>query len=93
MTDDDPTPAELSDHAAVFIAVTMAEARRAEAILDAHAIAYVVQVEPVGRTLFGSVRQGACFYVPTADTSRSGAALYAAGLGIGVLGPKDRRSD
>ena len=49
--------------ARVFIAATMAEARAAEALLTAGEMTYVVQAEPIGRTLFGSPRNNAVFYV------------------------------
>ena len=49
--------------ARIFLAPTVSEARRVEAVLDEHGVDYCVRVEPCGRTLFGSTRQGAAFFV------------------------------
>ena len=46
---------------------------------------YVVEVEPYGRTLLGSPRNGAAFYVADGQALYCGAQLIAAGLGRGVL--------
>jgi len=85
-------PDEASDVAPVFIAATVAEARRAEEILDAHGVDYEIRVQPFGRTLFGSPRQGAFFYVPPDLMASTGALLTAAGLGIGVVPPDSRQA-
>jgi hypothetical protein len=69
----------------VFIAATIAEARRAEEVLTMTGVNYVVQVEPFGVTLFGSPRNGAAFYVDATQAAYCGSKLTAAGLGIGVL--------
>jgi hypothetical protein len=83
MSDDPNGPTH--DFAPVFIAATIAEARRGEEVLDAHGVDYLIRVEPFGRTLFGSLRQGAFFYVPRAQAASCRALLVAAGLGVGVL--------
>jgi hypothetical protein len=44
-----------------------------------------VRVEPCGRTLFGSTRQGAAFFVDDAQADTCSAALERAGLGAGVV--------
>jgi len=93
MTDDESAPGEASGVAPVFIAATVAEARRAEEILDAHGVEYEIRVQPFGRTLFGSPRQGAFFYVPHELVVSTGALLTAAGLGIGVVPPDDRKTE
>ncbi len=69
----------------VFLAPTIAEARRAEAVLSERGIDYIVKPEAYGRTLFGSPRVGAVFYVQVSQAEYCGAQLVAAGLGWGVL--------
>ena len=69
----------------VFIAGTFAEALRAEELLTGHGVNYVVQVEPFGRTLLGSLRHGAAFYVACGQAQHCAFQLVAAGLEEGVL--------
>ena len=69
----------------VFIASTLAEARRAEALLTERGVHYVVEVEPLGRTVFGSPRNVAAFYVEVGQAVYCGSKLVAGGLGLGVL--------
>jgi hypothetical protein len=87
-------PEELGDRelACVFIAVTLAEARRAEELLTDRGVNYVIQPEPFGRTLLGSPRVGAAFYVPVGQAEYCGSQLVTAGFGLGVLisGPPER---
>ena len=71
--------------ARIFIATTMVEARLAEEVLTETAIRYAVIAEPLGRTLFGSPRNTAVFYVVADDADHSAAALVAAGLEMGVV--------
>lgn len=71
--------------AKVFLAITLAEARRAEALFTDRAVEYVVKPEQFGHSLFGSARVGAVFYVHTSQAEYSAALLVAAGLGSGVL--------
>ncbi len=73
------------DPVRVFIAMTMAEARGAEAVLCAGDVRYAVQAEPIGRTLFGSPRNTAVFYVISDDADRGVALLIAGGLEAGVV--------
>jgi hypothetical protein len=75
--------------ARIFLAVTVAEARRVEAVLDQTGVDYFVRVEPCGRTLFGSTRQGAAFFVDAAHADPCEQALVRAGLGAGIV--HDRR--
>jgi hypothetical protein len=69
----------------VFIAITLREALRAERVLTALGVDYIVEAEPVGRTLFGSPRNGAVFYVDSGQASYCGSQLATAGMGTGVL--------
>lgn len=69
----------------VFVAVTLREALRAEELLTERGVNYVVQAEPFGRTLFGSTRHAAVFYVDSGQAQYCGSQLTAAGMGIGVL--------
>ncbi len=81
----DPEAVGDRELARVFVAPTLAEARRAEAVLSEQGIEYVVQPEPLSRSLLGSPRYWAAFYVETAHARYCGAALTAAGLAAGVL--------
>ena len=74
----------------MFIAATMAEARAAEAILSGGDVRDVVQAEPLSRTLFGSPRHNAVFYVPPGAAAACASLLAAGGLEIGVVRPDDR---
>jgi len=69
----------------IFLAATVAEARRVETCLDQLGANYFVRVEPVGRTLFGSVRQGAAFFIDAGQAGAGEDALIRAGLGAGVV--------
>jgi len=71
--------------ARVFMAATVAEARRAEALLTERGVDYVVRAEPLGRSLFGSLRMGAAFYVEVQQAQYCGSLLVAEGFGLGVL--------
>src|SRR5688500_2101712 len=71
--------------ARIFIAASMAEARSAEAALDARGIRYVVQAEPLTRTLFGLPRHLAVFYVAAGEADTCAALLVASGLEEGVV--------
>lgn len=71
--------------ARIFLAATVTEARRVEKVLDQDGVDYCVRVEPCGRTLFGSTRQGAAFFVDDAQADTCSAALERAGLGAGVV--------
>jgi hypothetical protein len=74
-----------SELACVYVAATLREARDAEAVLTAVGVDYVIDVEEIGTTLFGSQRHGAAFYVTPAQAAYSGSKLVSAGLGLGVL--------
>jgi hypothetical protein len=69
----------------LFIAATLAEAKEVETLLTGRGVEYVVEVEPFGRTLFGSPRYGATFYVRSAQARYCGALLLSAGMEIGLL--------
>ena len=69
----------------VFIARTLDEARRVEELLTDRGVDYAVQVELFGRTLFGSPRYGAMFYVTVSLAQYCRSALAAAGLEQGVV--------
>jgi hypothetical protein len=71
----------------VFIASTMAEARAAEALLTDSDIRYVVEAEPLGRTLFGLPRHWAVFYVLAEDADVCVSLLVRGGLECGVVKP------
>jgi len=71
--------------AAVFLAATLREARRAEALLTERGVNYVVKTEQFGHSLLGSPRVGAVFYVQVSQAEYCGSQLAVAGLGRGVL--------
>jgi|KBSMisStandDraft_5_1062788.scaffolds.fasta_scaffold1690750_1 hypothetical protein len=71
--------------AAVYLAATLRDARRAEALLTERGVNYVVKTEQFGHSLFGSPRVGAVFYVQVSQADYCGSQLVAAGLGQGVL--------
>ena len=71
--------------ARIFLAPTVSEARRVEEVLDQQGVDYCVRVEPCGRTLFGSMRQGAAFFVEQERADSCDEALVRAGLGAGVV--------
>ena len=71
--------------ARIFLSATVSEARRVEAVLDQHGADYCVRVEPCGRTLFGSIRQGAAFLVDAAQADSCDEALVRAGLSAGIV--------
>jgi hypothetical protein len=81
------TPDELGEQelARVFIAATMVEARRAEEVLTANDVRYAVVAEPLGRTLFGSPRNAAVFYVVATEADASAAILESHGLAFGIV--------
>jgi len=76
--------------ARIYLAATVAEARRVEAVLYQLDVDYSVRVEPCGRTLFGSTRQGAAFLVDAAQADACDEALERAGLGAGIV--RDRQA-
>ena len=75
--------------ARIYLAATVSEARRVEAVLDQIDVEYSVRVEPCGRTLFGSTRQGAAFFVDAAQADACDEALERAGLGAGIVRDRD----
>ena len=81
----DPDEFAERELARIYIAATMAEARLAEAALEARALRYLVHAEPLGRTLFGSPRHLAVFYVLAGDATACEAVLIEAGLEAGVV--------
>ena len=79
--------------ARIYLAATVSEARRVEAVLDQLDVDYSVRVEPCGRTLFGSTRQGAAFLVDAAQADSCDEALERAGLGAGIVRDRAGRAD
>lgn len=81
----DVEDAEARGLARVFVAATMAEARKAEECLEERGVDYAVQAEALSRTLFGAPRYWAAFYVAEAEARSIGVMLAAAGLEIGIV--------
>jgi hypothetical protein len=69
----------------VFLAATLREARAVEELLTQHGVDYVVEVEPFGSTLFGTLRHGVVFSVTTGQAEFCRSRLRADGLEWGVL--------
>lgn len=79
-------PEDLQDRERIFIARTLRQARKVEALLTDAGIDYAVQVEPYGRSLlFGTIRHGAAFYVTAAHAAQCRERLVGAGFGKGVI--------
>lgn len=84
---------DLKDLERIFIARTLRQARKVEALLTQAGVEYAVQVEPYGRSLlFGTIRHGAAFYVAGEHAPACRERLVAAGFGNGVVehDPTDR---
>ena len=71
--------------ARIFLARKVSEARRVEAVLDQLGVDYFLRVEPFGRTLFGSLLQGAAIFIDADQADVCDAALVRAGLGAGIV--------
>jgi hypothetical protein len=69
----------------VFVALTLADARSAEEVLTLKGIDYLVTVEDLARTLFGSPRNVAVFEVSESQATYCAEILTKAGFGKGVL--------
>ena len=79
-------PDALPDPEQVYLAASMGEARKVEALLTSRGVDYATQVETLGRsTLFGSVRHGAGFYVTSTQAEYSRGALSQAGFERGLV--------
>ena len=75
--------------ARIFMTPKVREARLAEEVLERAGVPFRVEVEPFGRTLLGSPRNGLSFYVAGEDADRSADLLRDAGLEHGVVSPDD----
>lgn len=73
----------------VFLTPSLREARRVEALLTECGVDYAVSVEPCGKTLFGSPRNGAAFHVAEHQAAYCRTHLTSAGLALGVLTAED----
>lgn len=78
-------PEGLAEPERVFIAATLAEARRVEDLLSAEGVDYVVQVEQFIKSVLFGPRNGAAFYVASGQAAYCRSRLTASGLGQGVL--------
>lgn len=78
-------PDTLSDPEQVYLAASISEARRVEALLTSHGVSYATEVQVLGRsTLFGSARYGAGFFVTAAQAEFCRTALAEAGFSRGI---------
>ena len=71
--------------APVYMAKTVREARRVEELLSQRGVDYTVEVEVFARTLLGSPRHGAMFYVRADQTTYCRSALAAGEFDRGVV--------
>src|SRR5258705_3049081 len=79
----EPEALENQDLTPVFLATKLKEAQRVEhALTD---VSYVVEVEAYSRSLFGTLRYGATFYVIAGQAEYCRSRLVAAGLHRGVI--------
>ena len=69
----------------IFVALTLADAKSAEEVLTLKGIDYVVTVEDLARTLFGSPRNVAVFEVAETQATYTAEVLTNAGFGAGVV--------
>jgi hypothetical protein len=86
-------PEDLHDRERIFVARTLRQAKKVEALLTQAGVDYDVQVEPFGRSfLFRTIRHGAVFYVSAAQAAHCRERLAEAGFGKGVVesDPTDR---
>jgi hypothetical protein len=81
----DPDTAPAGKRTRVFVALTLADAKSAEDVLSRKGIDYVVTVDDLGRTLFGSPRNVAIFEVAETQATFCAEILTEAGFGKGVL--------
>lgn len=82
-------PDALADPEQVYIAASMREARKVEALLTGRGVNYATQVEVLGRSsLFGSLRHGAAFYVDAGQADYCRSALAEGGLSQGLVLPE-----
>jgi hypothetical protein len=76
----------LRDPEQVYLAPTLGEAQKVEALLTSRGVDYATQVEELGRsTLFGSVRHAAGFYVTASQAEYCRNALTQAGFSHGIV--------
>jgi hypothetical protein len=87
----EPDVLEGRDLARIYIAARLGEARQVEEVLTEVGVNYVVLVEPVMRTLFGSARNAAVFVVVAEQAGYCAEQLIEAGLSLGIV-PEGRRS-
>jgi hypothetical protein len=79
-------PDDLQDAEKIYLAASLREARKVEAVLTGHGVSYAVEVEELGRTtLFGSLRHGAGFYVTASQAASCRSLLLQAGFARGVV--------
>ncbi len=82
-------PSALTESELIYMAASLNEARKAEALLTDRGVDYAVQVKPFGFTLLGSQRKGAAFYVAVAQAAYCRSHLETASLGLGVVNEDD----
>lgn len=79
-------PDALTDPEQVYLAASLGEARKVEALLTGRGVNYVTQVEMLGRSsLFGSVRHGVGFYVTQSQAAYCRTHLDEAGFSRGLV--------
>lgn len=79
-------PDALRDPEQGYVAGSLGEARKVEAVLTNQGVNYVTQVEVLGRSgLFGSLRHGAGFYVTAGQAEHCRGALAQAGYSRGLV--------
>jgi len=72
----------------IFVGTSMSECSKAEAVLSAVAIDYLVEVEPIQAGLFSRSLTGAVFYVLAGQAEYCRSRLESEGLSFGLIQPE-----
>jgi hypothetical protein len=86
----EPEALSSQELAPVFFATKLKEAQQVEHVLTD--VPFVVEVEPYSRSLFGTLRYGATFYVIAGQADDCRSRLMTAGLHRGVIEESSDRS-
>jgi hypothetical protein len=85
---------DLRDAERVYLATSLGEARRVEALLTKRGVDYAIEVEALGRTtLFGSIRHAAAVYVTASQAEYCRHALAQDGFPDGLVHGDDEQDE
>lgn len=78
----------------MYLATSLGEARRVEALLTKRGVDYAIEVEALGRTtLFGSIRHAAAVYVTASQAEYCRHALAQDGFPDGLVHGDDEQDE